>query len=115
VVIDLLTGLGAIDGALAKRGIEHILTHSERYSLDNVIVPAARGLGGSFLSYRYAVIECMLARLRQRPVRRTGASASSTASATSASVLLALAPLATSAATSGMRARTASLRASSRS
>ncbi|MDO9713650.1 hypothetical protein [Paracraurococcus lichenis] len=46
-VVDLLTGLGTIDTALADRAVDHILAHPRTYGLDAVLVPAVRGLVGA--------------------------------------------------------------------
>lgn len=44
VVVDLLTGLCAIDTALAKRAVDHLLAWPKTYGLDAVLVPATRAL-----------------------------------------------------------------------
>ncbi len=44
VVIDLLTGLCAIDTALAQRAVDHLLAWPKTYGLDAVLVPATRTL-----------------------------------------------------------------------
>ncbi len=44
VVIDLLTALCAIDEALAKRAVDHLLAWPKTYGLDAVLVPATRTL-----------------------------------------------------------------------
>ena len=44
VVIDILTGLCAIDAAVAKRAVDHLLAWPKTYGLDAVLVPAARTL-----------------------------------------------------------------------
>jgi hypothetical protein len=41
---DLLTGLDAIDPALAKQAVEHALAWPATYGLDSIIVPALRDL-----------------------------------------------------------------------
>ncbi len=46
VVVDLLTGLCAIDGALAQRAADHLLAWPNAYGLDAVLVPATRALLG---------------------------------------------------------------------
>jgi 2OG-Fe(II) oxygenase superfamily len=46
-VVDLLTGLGAIDPALADQAVEHILARPKTYGLDAILVPAARALVGA--------------------------------------------------------------------
>ena len=46
-VVDLLTGLGAIDRALAERAVDHILARPKTYGLDPILVPAVRTLIGS--------------------------------------------------------------------
>jgi hypothetical protein len=46
-VVNLLTGLGAIDPALADRAVDHILARPKTYGLDAILVPAARGLVGA--------------------------------------------------------------------
>jgi hypothetical protein len=43
-VVDLLTGLGAIDAGLAGRAVDHVLAWQETYGMDAVLVPAARRL-----------------------------------------------------------------------
>ncbi len=45
-VVDLMTGLCAIDTALAKRAADHLLAWPNAYGLDAVLVPAARTLLG---------------------------------------------------------------------
>jgi len=44
VVIDLVTGLCAIDKALAKRAVDHLLAWPKTYGLDAVLIPATRTL-----------------------------------------------------------------------
>jgi hypothetical protein len=44
VVVDLLTGLGAIDPVLAGRAVDHMLASPRTYRLDAVLLPAARRL-----------------------------------------------------------------------
>ena len=46
-VVDLLTGLGPIDPALADRAVDHILAYPRTYGLDAALVPAARALVGA--------------------------------------------------------------------
>jgi len=46
-VVDLLTGLCAIDAALAGRAADHLLAWPKTYDLDAVLVPAARTLLGA--------------------------------------------------------------------
>jgi len=46
VVVDLLTGLCAINGALAKRAADHLFAWPNAYGLDAVLVPATRALLG---------------------------------------------------------------------
>lgn len=46
-IVDLLTGLGAIDAALADRAVDHILARPKTYGLDAILVPAARALVGA--------------------------------------------------------------------
>ena len=46
-IVDLLTGLGAIDAALADRAVDHILARPQTYGLDAILVPAARALVGA--------------------------------------------------------------------
>ena len=43
-VVDLLTGLCAIDETLAERAVDHLLAWPKTYDLDAVLVPAARKL-----------------------------------------------------------------------
>ena len=44
VVVNLMTGLCAIDGALARRAADHLLAWPNAYGLDAVLVPATRAL-----------------------------------------------------------------------
>jgi len=44
LVVDLLTGLCAIDEALAERAVDHLLGWPKTYDLDAVLVPATRTL-----------------------------------------------------------------------
>ncbi len=44
VVVDLLTGLCAIEEALAERAVDHLLAWPQTYGLDSVLVPATRAL-----------------------------------------------------------------------
>jgi predicted 2-oxoglutarate/Fe(II)-dependent dioxygenase YbiX len=46
VVVDLMTGLCAIDGALAQRAADHLLAWPNAYGLDAVLVPVTRALLG---------------------------------------------------------------------
>ena len=46
VVVDLLTGLCAIDAVLAQRAADHLLAWPQAYGLDAVLVPATRALLG---------------------------------------------------------------------
>lgn len=46
VVVDLMTGLCAIDGTLAKRAADHLLAWPKAYGLDAALVPATRALLG---------------------------------------------------------------------
>jgi len=46
VVVDLMTGLCAIDGALAQRAVDYLLAWPKAYELDAVLVPATRALLG---------------------------------------------------------------------
>ena len=46
VVVDLMTGLCAIDGVLAQRAVDHLLAWPKSYGLDAVLVPATRALLG---------------------------------------------------------------------
>jgi len=46
VVVDLMTGLCAIDTARAKRAADHLLAWPDSYGLDAVFVPATRALLG---------------------------------------------------------------------
>ena len=43
-MVDLLTGLCAIEAALAKRAVDHLLACPKTYDLDAVLVPATRTL-----------------------------------------------------------------------
>jgi predicted 2-oxoglutarate/Fe(II)-dependent dioxygenase YbiX len=56
-VVDLLAGLGAIDAALAERAVDHILARPKTYSLDTVLVPAARALVGAGTTRGAASVE----------------------------------------------------------
>ena len=56
-VVDLLTGLGAIDAALAGRAVDHILAWPKTYDLDAVLVPAVRTLVGAGTTQGSAAIE----------------------------------------------------------
>jgi predicted 2-oxoglutarate/Fe(II)-dependent dioxygenase YbiX len=56
-VADLLTGLGAIDAALARRAVDHILAWPKTYDLDAVLVPAVRTLVGAGTTTGSAAIE----------------------------------------------------------
>ena len=44
VVVDLMTGLCAIDTALAQRAADHLFAWPSAYGLDAVLVPATRAL-----------------------------------------------------------------------
>ena len=57
VVVDLLTGLGAIDTALANRAADHILATPKTYGVDAVLVPAARALVGAGKMHGAASLE----------------------------------------------------------
>lgn len=46
VVVNLLTGLCAIDEVLAQRAADHLLAWPQAYGLDAVLVPATRALLG---------------------------------------------------------------------
>ena len=46
VAVDLMTGLCAIDPALARRAADHMLAWPQAYGLDAVLVPATRALLG---------------------------------------------------------------------
>ncbi len=46
-VVDLLTGLGAINWALAERAVDHILLRPKSYDLGAILVPAVRMMIGS--------------------------------------------------------------------
>ena len=46
VVVDLMTGLCAVDTALAQRAADHLLAWPKVYGLDAVLVPATRALLG---------------------------------------------------------------------
>ena len=56
-VADLLTGLGAIDAALAGRAVDRILAWPKTYDLDAVLVPAVRTLVGAGTTTGSAAIE----------------------------------------------------------
>jgi hypothetical protein len=47
LVVDLLTGLAAIDAGLAGRVVDHVLAWPQTYGMDAVLVPAARALVGA--------------------------------------------------------------------
>lgn len=57
VVVDLLTGLGAIDAALAERSLDHILARPETYDPDAVLVPVVRTLFGAGTAHGLPTIE----------------------------------------------------------
>ncbi len=59
VVVDLMTGLCAIDGALAQRAADHLLAWPNAYGLDAVLVPATRALLGMAGSSCAAEIEAL--------------------------------------------------------
>jgi hypothetical protein len=69
-IVDLLTGLGAVDAALAKRAVEHILAHPKTYELDAVVVPAVHALAGAGQTPGAAAVahlrEAAIAHLRTR-------------------------------------------------
>jgi len=72
VVADLLTGLCAVDAALAKRAVDHLLAWPKTYGLDAVLVPAARTVLKAVAPSCAAVVEPLhgacLAHLRARIV-----------------------------------------------
>ena len=75
-VVDLLTGLGAIDPALANRVVDHILACPRTYGLDGVLVPAARALVGAGRMQGAASVERLqaacVAHLRPRAAEPLG-------------------------------------------
>jgi len=70
VVADLLTGLCAIEAALAERAVDHLLAWPQSYGLDGVLVPAARTVLDVFAPSCAAAVEPLrsacLAHLRTR-------------------------------------------------
>jgi len=57
LVADLLTGLCAIDTALAERAVDHLLAWPKTYALDAVLVPAARTLLATAAPHCMAAVE----------------------------------------------------------
>jgi hypothetical protein len=56
-IVDLLTGLGAVDAALAKRAVDHILARPKTYELDAIVVSAVRALAGAGQTPGAAAVE----------------------------------------------------------
>ena len=61
LVVDLLTGLCAIDEALAERATDHLLAWPNTYDLDAVLVPAIRTLLDSVALQGLAAVETLRA------------------------------------------------------
>jgi hypothetical protein len=56
-LVDLLTGLGQINVALAGRAADHILAWPQTYGLDAVLVPAVLSLTGQAASWDVAAVQ----------------------------------------------------------
>ena len=72
-IIDLLTGLGFIDPALAERAVDYLLAWPQTYGFDTILVPAVRLLteratgrdGATVQRLRAACLEHLRARIAE--------------------------------------------------